>query len=155
MDCICTGSCKSNYHMITTKQPFLLRIILGWILLAYSYVLKLEYIVNEIMYPVHGDKYNIYGIFYANNTFEVAIRKVSDHIFVCYGFRLSLTKRNPWFSNFLVSSNPLSRKSWLEQQALEYRIIWEIYTPYAGAAGRLLHINGKFTMGKLKSSLLS
>ena len=32
---------------------------------------------------------------------------------------------------------------------------WEIYTPYAGAAGMLLHINGKFTMGKLKSSLLS
>jgi hypothetical protein len=30
-----------------------------------------------------------------------------------------------------------------------------IYTPYAGAAGMLLHINGKFTMGKLKSSLLS
>jgi hypothetical protein len=31
----------------------------------------------------------------------------------------------------------------------------ERYTPYAGAAGMLLHINGKFTMGKLKSSLLS
>ena len=30
----------------------------------------------------------------------------------------------------------------------------EIYTPYAGVAGMLLHINGKFTMGKLKSSLL-
>ena len=30
----------------------------------------------------------------------------------------------------------------------------EIYTPYAGAAGMLLHINGKFTMGQLKSSLL-
>ena len=28
-----------------------------------------------------------------------------------------------------------------------------IYTPYAGAAGMLLHINGKFTVGKLKSSL--
>jgi hypothetical protein len=28
-------------------------------------------------------------------------------------------------------------------------------SPYAGAAGMLLHINGKFTMGKLKSSLLS
>jgi hypothetical protein len=27
-----------------------------------------------------------------------------------------------------------------------------IYTPYAGAAGILLHINGKFAMGKLKSS---
>jgi hypothetical protein len=25
----------------------------------------------------------------------------------------------------------------------------EIYTRYAGAAGILLHINGKFTMGKL------
>ena len=31
----------------------------------------------------------------------------------------------------------------------------EIYTPYAGAAGMLLHMNEKFTMGKLKSSLLS
>jgi hypothetical protein len=40
-------------------------------------------------------------------------------------------------------------------QALEYRINWEIYTPYADAAGILLHINGKFTMRKLKSSLLS
>ena len=29
-----------------------------------------------------------------------------------------------------------------------------IYTPYAGAAGMLLHINGKFTMRKLQSSLL-
>jgi hypothetical protein len=37
---------------------------------------------------------------------------------------------------------------------VEYRINWEIYTPYAGAAGMLLHINGMFTMGKLKSSLL-
>jgi hypothetical protein len=31
----------------------------------------------------------------------------------------------------------------------------EIYTPYAGADGMLLHMNGKFTMGKLISSLLS
>jgi hypothetical protein len=30
-------------------------------------------------------------------------------------------------------------------------ILRRIYTPYAGAAGMLLHINGKFTMGKLKS----
>ena len=30
----------------------------------------------------------------------------------------------------------------------------KIYTPYAGAAGMLLQINGKFTMGNLKSSLL-
>jgi hypothetical protein len=34
-------------------------------------------------------------------------------------------------------------------------INWEIYTPYAGAAGMLLHINGKFTMGKLRWYLLS
>ena len=35
--------------------------------------------------------------------------------------------------------------------------IYTIHVPvvYAGAAGMLLHINGKFTMGKLKSSLLS
>jgi hypothetical protein len=31
----------------------------------------------------------------------------------------------------------------------------EKYIPYAGAAGMLLHINGKFTIGKLKSSFLS
>ena len=30
-----------------------------------------------------------------------------------------------------------------------------LYTPYSGAAGMWLHINGKFTMGKFKSSLLS
>jgi hypothetical protein len=30
---------------------------------------------------------------------------------------------------------------------------YPVYTPPAGAAGMLLHINGKFTMGKLKSSL--
>jgi len=29
---------------------------------------------------------------------------------------------------------------------MEYRINWEIYTSYAGAARMLLHINGKFTM---------
>jgi hypothetical protein len=32
---------------------------------------------------------------------------------------------------------------------MEYRIIREIYTPYTSAAGMLLHINGKFKMGKL------
>jgi hypothetical protein len=60
----------------------------------------------------------------------------------------------PWFSSFLVSSNSLSRKCWLESQALKYRINWEMHTPYAGAAGMLLQIYVKFTMGKLKSSLL-
>jgi hypothetical protein len=29
-----------------------------------------------------------------------------------------------------------------------WKIICEIYTPYAGAAGVLLHINGTFTIGK-------
>jgi hypothetical protein len=60
---------------------------------------------------------------------------------------VNLTKRNPWFSSFLVSSNLLSRKSWEEPYALEYRINWSMYTPYAGAAGMLLHVSGKFTMG--------
>jgi hypothetical protein len=35
------------------------------------------------------------------------------------------------------------------------RIISDIYTPYAGAAGMLIHINGKFTMRKLKMILNS
>ena len=35
-------------------------------------------------------------------------------------------------------------------QAREYRINWEIYTPYAGATGMLVLRNGKFTIGKLK-----
>jgi hypothetical protein len=30
---------------------------------------------------------------------------------------------------------------------MEYRINWEIYTSYSGAAGMLLRINRKFTMG--------
>ena len=35
--------------------------------------------------------------------------------------------------------------------------LWNIVSTerYAGAAGMLLHMNGNFTMGKLKSSLLS
>ena len=39
---------------------------------------------------------------------------------------------------------------------MEYRINWNIlvYTSYAGATGMLLHINGKFTMETLKSSLV-
>ena len=36
-----------------------------------------------------------------------------------------------------------------------HRINWEVYTLYAGAAGIMLRINGKFTMRKFKSSLLS
>jgi hypothetical protein len=38
---------------------------------------------------------------------------------------------------------------------LHLNIVREIYTPYTGAAGMFLHINGTFAMGKLKSSLLS
>jgi hypothetical protein len=43
----------------------------------------------------------------------------------------------------LAATNTLSSKFWSEPQALEYRINWEICTPYEGAAGMLLHINGK------------
>jgi hypothetical protein len=45
------------------------------------------------------------------------------------------------------------RKSREEPQAVEYRINRETHTPYAGATGMLQHINGKFTMGKLKPFL--
>jgi len=50
---------------------------------------------------------------------------------------------------------PLSRKSWIEPQALECWINWEIYTPYSGAAEMFLHINGKFIIEKFKWSPLS
>jgi hypothetical protein len=43
------------------------------------------------------------------NMIFIKIRHQIDH------FRsddFNLTKKNPWFSSFLVSSNPLSRKSW-------------------------------------------
>jgi hypothetical protein len=46
------------------------------------------------------------------------------------------------------SSNHLSRKSLWKSQALEYRINWEISTPYTSAARMLLRINGKSTMRK-------
>ena len=45
--------------------------------------------------------------------------------------------------DYLLAATLLSRKSWLEPQALKYRINWEIYTPYTGAVRILLHWNGK------------
>jgi len=39
-------------------------------------------------------------------------------------------------------------------EALEYHHNLEVYTLYTDAAGMLLPINWKFTMGKFKSSLL-
>jgi hypothetical protein len=41
------------------------------------------------------------------------------------------------------------------EQALAYRISSEIYAPYAGDIGMLLHVYGKLTMAKLESSGLS
>lgn len=49
----------------------------------------------------------------------------------------------------LVAYNSLSIKFWYVPQVLEY---WERYKQFAGASGMLLHGNGKFKMGKLKSS---
>ena len=37
-------------------------------------------------------------------------------------------------------------------KAREYGINWEIYTPYAGAAGMLLFRNGNFHKGAYKDS---
>jgi hypothetical protein len=62
--------------------------------------------------------------------------------------RVRISKKN-------IQHNGQKEKVQKGKQALEYRINCEIYTPYAGAAGMFLHINGKFSMGKLKSSLVS
>ena len=50
----------------------------------------------------------------------------------------NLTKRNPWFGSFLVSSSPLSRKS-TERNLLHRQVLL-----------KCCHVS-KFTMGKLKS----
>jgi hypothetical protein len=56
----------------------------------------------------------------------------------------------------LSVSSLLRLKNWsYVEQALAYRISWEMYTPYAGDSGMLLHIYEKLTMVKLKSSRLS
>jgi hypothetical protein len=63
--------------------------------------------------------------------------------------------RNPCNINLSVSSL-LRLKNWsYVGQALAYRISWEIYTPYAGDSGMLLHVYGKLTMAKSKSSRFS
>jgi hypothetical protein len=64
----------------------------------------------------------------------------------------NLTTGNHWLSCFLVSFNSLSMKSRLEEQAMEYRNNWEMYTPYTGAVRILLHNNGKFTSFKSRQT---
>jgi hypothetical protein len=45
------------------------------------------------------------------------------------------------------------RTSWHKPQGLEYRVNCDIETLYVGAAGMLLHIHGKFTMGEFYECL--
>ena len=61
-------------------------------------------------------------------------------------------------------TNPMISHEWGKNRKVEHicghggdrkSANWEISIIYAEAAGMLLHINGKFTMGRLKSSLLS
>jgi hypothetical protein len=59
--------------------------------------------------------------------------------FISLSLDFNLITRNIWTLGSVVSLF-LSRKSWWEPQALEYRINWERYTPYADATGMLLHI---------------
>ena len=68
---------------------------------------------------------------------------------------------NLWLSapeNVLITSINNTGNGNLDKKLKLWKINhinWEMYTSYACAAGMLLHINGKLTMGKLKSSLLS
>jgi hypothetical protein len=63
--------------------------------------------------------------------------------------------RNSCNINLSVSSLLRLKKWSYVEQALAYPISWEMYTPYAGDSGMLLHIYGKLAMVKLKPSLLS
>ena len=68
----------------------------------------------------------------------------------------NLTNKKPWFSSLMLAAflyqgyHDRNHKLWNIGSTETYII----YTPYAGAAGISLHINGKFAMGKLKSSFL-
>jgi hypothetical protein len=58
---------------------------------------------------------------------------------------------NLWFSSFLAASQQPSIKEMLigtTSSGISYQL--GKYTPYAGAAGMLLHINRKLTRGTLK-----
>jgi hypothetical protein len=70
-------------------------------------------------------------------------------------YDFNLTTMSLSFSSFLVCSNRLSMNSHYEPQALEYRINWDIYTPYAVVAGMFKpHINVKFTRTKSVNTLI-
>jgi hypothetical protein len=71
------------------------------------------------------------------------------------GYRIddySMTTRNPWFSSFLVSSKPLSRKSSCTTSSGISDQLREIYSLFkcCWKVATYLYINEKFTMGKLK-----
>jgi hypothetical protein len=68
---------------------------------------------------------------------------------------INLTKRNIGLVSSLLAAALYHEILIVTISTRMSYILRGIYTPYAGAAGLLLHINGKFTMGKLKSSLLS
>ena len=75
------------------------------------------------------DKWNIYVVIC-----DIAVNQVMVTTVKLSMWWLQVSLEEPWFSSLLASSNSLSRTSWYEPQYLEYRLNWEIYTPYTGAA---------------------
>jgi hypothetical protein len=64
------------------------------------------------------------------------------HSWFITGFVTRFKRRVPLVEQERVTLREcLSLPSVFSGEALEYRIIWEIYTLYAGAAGMLLHIH--------------
>ena len=55
---------------------------------------------------------------------------------------LNISIKDPWFSRFVVSSNPLAHASRQQPQDLQFCISWDICTPYLCASGISLHIYG-------------
>lgn len=62
-----------------------------------------------------------------------------------------LTTWNFLFDCFRERFNLKSRKSWRKVQALKFCMNLEVNAPYASAADILLHVNWRFTIGKLNS----
>ena len=94
-----------------------------------------------------GPDYNICG-----HLWYIYSVTVSSSWWIHHEF--NLTHMNLWSSSFLVSSNPLTEIPIGTTRSEISTQLRDIYQ-YTRVVWMLLYLNGKFTMGKLKSSLLS
>ena len=103
--------------------------VITFIALLYFKYLEIKHLIVLVgKHWIYDVSFFIINLTFCSGQSEVLVEHwsfVTPIFSRCYsrynGF--SLTTRNSWLGSFL-----LSRKSWYESQALEYRIKWDIYT---------------------------